>query len=78
MANNTDEILRQADKKKLKILAIADGDIKCSYHDAMKAIDDYSEFAAQNNGGFLFLAGAKYLIEQQFQGKTGINDGITM
>lgn len=70
MAENIDEIMQQADKKKLRILAIANGEIKCSYHDAMQEVEDYGKLASQTNSGYLFLAGAKCLITDHFRGNT--------
>ncbi|MBO4823197.1 MAG: hypothetical protein J5580_01365 [Clostridia bacterium] len=70
MAENIDEIMQQADQKKLRILAIANGEIKCSYRDAMKELDDYGKLASATDGGYYFLAGAKCLITDHYRNKS--------
>ena len=75
MAENIEEIMQEADKKKLHILAIANGEIKCSYRDAMQEVEDYGRLASQANSGYLFLAGAKCLITDHFRGNTQDDSG---
>ena len=63
---NVDEMMLNADQKKNKILAIANGEIQCSYQDAMREVNDYGKLASQIDSGYLFLAAAKYLIANRY------------
>lgn len=66
MDGNIDEIMHQVEQKKLRILAIANGEIKCSYRDAMKELEDYGKLASATDGGYYFWAGAKCLLTDHF------------
>ena len=70
MAEDIEDIMQEVDQKKLKILAIANGEIKCSYRDAMKELDDYGKLASATDGGYYFLAGAKCLITDHYRNKS--------
>ena len=63
---NVNDMMLKADKKKLRILAIANGEIQCSYQDAMKELKAYEKMVPQVQEGYLFLATAKYLMANRF------------
>ena len=64
---NFDVVALKADKQKRRILAIANGEIVCSYHDAMQEVSKYESLLPQMQDGYLFLAAAKCLIVDHFR-----------
>lgn len=75
---NAQELMLKADQKKLHILAIANGNINCSYRDAMQELNEYAEIVPQLQDGYLFLAGAKYLLMERFRNQNKDDAGTTM
>lgn len=63
---NIDHINKKSDQMKLKILAIINGQVNCSYHDAMQELDKYAVLVKLMNSDYLFLLQAKMLIAEHF------------
>ena len=71
---NIDEVLKRAEQKKLRILAIVNGEIKCSYRDALKEVQEYEELVPQMLSGNLFVADAKCLLVDRFKDEIKKNE----
>lgn len=75
---NANEMMLKADKKKLRILAIANGNVVCSYNEAMQELNEYEKITTQLQDGYLFLAAAKCLLFERFHNHNKSDAGTTM
>lgn len=61
-----EDLERAANKKELHLLAIINNEVKCSYNEAMKELQEYSEIVSRLGSGRIFLGATTQRIIEKY------------